>query len=125
MSGKKQLTQRQEALIEALIGQAKGDVRVAMDLAGYSKTTTIREAITPIRDEVIDAATLVIAMNAPKAASEMVGVLSAPQALGARNTIAAAKEVLDRAGVIKTEKVEITNPNGGMFILPPKKPAED
>jgi len=28
--------------------------------------------------------------------------------------------VLDRTGLIKKEKIEVTNNGGGMFILPPK-----
>lgn len=120
MTDKKKLTERQEALIEALMGKADGDVRQAMNMAGYSPSTTIREAIKPIKDEVIEAAAMMIAMNSPKAASKMVGVLNSPEAMGAKNTIAAAKEIMDRAGVVKTEKVEVSTSGGGMFILPPK-----
>ncbi len=116
----KPLNPRQEALLNALMGEAKGDIRKAMDIAGYSKNTGIREAISPIKEQVIEAATLLIAMNAPKAAGSLVGVLSSPSQLGAKNTIAAAKEVLDRAGVSKKEKLEVNSPQGGLFILPPK-----
>jgi hypothetical protein len=31
----------------------------------------------------------------------------------------AAKEILDRAGVVKTERMEV-QASGGLFILPPK-----
>ncbi len=43
-----------------------------------------------------------------------------PSAMGARNTVAAAREVLDRTGLIKKEQVEVKNTGGAMFILPPK-----
>jgi len=121
MPSKKELTPRQEALLEALIGPAKGDIREAMDLAGYSPTTSIREAVKPIREEITEAASMIVAMHSPQAAGAMVGILKDPAALGARNIIAAAKELLDRAGVVKTEKVEVASTGGGMFILPPKK----
>jgi len=67
---------------------------------------------------------MVISMNAPKAALGVVGVLDDPTALGAKNAVSAAKEVLDRAGVVKKEQVEVTAPKGAMFILPPKKDDE-
>jgi hypothetical protein len=67
---------------------------------------------------------MLLALNAPKAALGMIGVLDDPSALGARNTVAAAKELLDRAGVVKKEKMEVTGPEGAMFILPPKQSSE-
>ena len=36
------------------------------------------------------------------------------------NAISAAREVLDRSGLVKKEQIEVTNTGGGMFILPPK-----
>jgi spermidine/putrescine-binding protein len=121
---KKELTERQAALIDALMGPAKGDIRAAMKIAGYSPNTNTMEVIKPIRDEVKEAAEMVISMNAPKAALGVVGVLDDPTALGAKNAVSAAKEVLDRAGVVKKEQVEVTAPKGAMFILPPKKDDE-
>ena len=61
-----------------------------------------------------------LALNAPKAAFGIVDVLDDPSALGARNAIQAAREVLDRSGLVKKEQVEVTTNSGGMFILPPK-----
>jgi hypothetical protein len=124
MTDKKEITPRQTALIDALVAAGDGDIRSAMTAAGYSTSTSIREAVKPIQDEIISAATLMIAMNSPKAAGKMVGVLGDPAALGAKNTISAAKEILDRAGVVKTEKIEVAGSGGGMFILPPKKSEE-
>ena len=124
MTEKKPLTERQEALISALMGEANGDFREAMRTAGYSEHTTVKEAITPIRDHIVDAAQMMMAMNAPKAAASLAGVFVDPSALGARNIVAAAKEVLDRAGVVKREQLEVKGPEGGIFILPPKQDAE-
>lgn len=120
MAEKKQLTERQNALIDAMMGEAQGDIRTAMRMAGYSDHTTIQEAIRPIQAEVVEAASMMIAMNSPKAAGKMVGVLDDPDALGAKNILVAAKEVLDRAGIVKTEKHEVETTGASMFILPPK-----
>jgi hypothetical protein len=121
MTDRKSITERQERFIDALTGEAKGNIRAAMNIAGYSEHTTAREAVGPIQNEIIDAAKMMIAMNAPKAAAGMVGIIDDPSALGARNIIAAAKEVLDRAGVIKREQIEISGAENGIFILPPKQ----
>jgi uncharacterized membrane protein len=121
---KKELTERQQALLSALAGPAQGDVRKAMEMAGYSRHTSPSEAIRPIADEVADIANVILAMNAPKAALGMVGVVDDPSALGAKNKVAAAKEVLDRAGVVKKDS-EVKAPEGAaVFILPPKQPTE-
>lgn len=118
---KKKLNERQEALISALVGEANGDLRLAMNIAGYSKNTSIKEAITPIKEEVIEAAQLMVAMNAPRAAAGLTGVITDPSALGARNIVSAAREILDRSGVIKSEQIEVKGPENAVFILPPKQ----
>jgi hypothetical protein len=38
--------------------------------------------------------------------------------------MAAAGQILDRAGVVKTEKVNVES-SGGLFILPPKESSND
>lgn len=117
---KKQYTEKQEAFLEALMGEARGNIRKAMDIAGYSKGTKVVEVTRPLKEEIIEQASNMLAMNAPKAAHGLINVLDDPTALGARNAINAAREVLDRTGLVKKEKVEVTNNGGGMFILPPK-----
>ena len=46
--------------------------------------------------------------------------LNDPSSLGARNAISAAREVLDRSGLVKKEQIEVNNTGGGLFVLPPK-----
>lgn len=116
----KVLTEKQEAFLEALLGEARGDIRRAMDLAGYSEHTKVKEVVGPLKEEITERAAMMLAMNAPKAAFGMVNVLDDPTALGARNQINAAKEILDRTGLVKKEQVEVKATGGGMFILPPK-----
>ena len=117
---KKEYTEKQQAFLDALMGEARGNIRKAMDIAGYSKGTKASEVTGPLKEEIIEQASMMLAMNAPKAAHGLLGVLDDPTALGARNAINAAREVLDRTGLVKKEKVEVTNNGGGMFILPPK-----
>ncbi len=117
----KKLTDKQEAFLEALMGEAKGDLRQAMRIAGYSDKTKLHEVVGPLKHEVVERASMALALNTPKAAFSMLNVLDDPTALGARNQINAAKEILDRTGLIKKEQVEVKNTGGAMFILPPKQ----
>jgi hypothetical protein len=55
----------------------------------------------------------------------MVDVLNDPAAMGARNSIAAASQILDRTGLIKKEQIEVNNTGGAMFILPPKNDSDN
>ena len=89
-----------------------------MDIAGYSKMTKTSEVVSSLREEITERASLMLAMNAPKAAFGIMDVPDDPSAMGARNAISAAREVLDRTGLVKKEQVEVTGSNGGIFILP-------
>lgn len=121
----KKLTDLQEAFLEALTGPARGNIREAMNMAGYSPNTRINEVVGPLRDEIIERSSLMLAMNAPKAAFGVINVLDDPSAMGARNAVAAAREIMDRTGLVKKEQVEVKGPEGGIFIMPPKKVADD
>ena len=57
---------------------------------------------------------MMLLMNAPKAAFGIVDVLDDTSAMGASNAISAAREVLDRTGLVKKEQVEVTANTGGM-----------
>ena len=122
---KKSLTDKQSAFLEALLGEARGNIRAAMDIAGYSKTTATTEVVGPLREEITERAGMMLAINAPKAAFGIIDVLDDPSALGARNAISAAREVLDRTGLVKKEQVEVSGNTGGIFILPPKTAKDD
>ena len=116
----KTLTPKQEDFLEALFGEALGNIGATMDLARYSRTTKTAEVVRPLKEEITEWAGMMLAMNAPKAAFRIIDLLNEPSAMGARNAISAAREVLDRTGLVKKEQVEVTANTGGMLILPPK-----
>ena len=91
-----------------------------MDMAGYSKSTKVTEVVGPLKEEITERTGLMLAMNAPKAAFGMVDVLHDPAAMDAHNAISAAREILDRTGLVKKEQVEVSGNTGGIFILPSK-----
>ena len=120
----KELTEKQKKFLDALVGEAKGNHRKAMEIAGYSPNTTITDVVKNIKEEVIETASMVLALNAPAAAFGVVNVLNDPTTMGARNAISAAKEIMDRTGLIKKEQVEVKATDGGLFVLPPKGSTE-
>jgi hypothetical protein len=123
---KQPLTEMQEAFLQALVGEANGDIRTAMRAAGYSDNTRFHDVLVPLKEEIIERTMLVLAANAPKAALGLVGVLNDPSAMGARNSVAAASQVLDRVGIVKKEQIEVKGEGSTMFILPPKSaPIDD
>lgn len=113
------MTEQQEKFLNALFSDAQGNFRQAMDMAGYSKHEFPARLIRSLKDEIIDRAEHMLAANAPKAVLSMTGVLDDPSALGNRERLAAAKEILDRAGIVKTEKIEHKGTASAIVILPP------
>ena len=122
MDEAKVYTDKQLLFLDALMGEAKGNIRKAMDIAGYAKTTKISEVVRSLNKEIIKAAEEMLAMNAPKAAFGIVDVLDDPSAMGARNSIAAAVQILDRTGLVKKEQIEVTNKGAHRFLNIPAKP---
>jgi hypothetical protein len=119
---KKQLTERQKAFLDALFDTAKGDVKKAMNIAGYSPTTPVSTILESLREEIIELSRNMLAMNAPRAALALAGVLSEPEAIGNKEKMRAAEQILDRVGVVKTEKIDVsTSDTGVLFILPSKR----
>ena len=116
----KTLTPKPEDFLEALLGEARGHIRAALDLAGYSRTTKTAEVVGPLKEEITERAGMMLAMNAPKAAFGIVDVLDDPSAMGARKAISAAREDFDSTGLVKKEQLEVTADISGIFILPLK-----
>lgn len=116
----RQLTDKQQLFLNALAGEAKGDVRTAMKLAGYSDNTSPTEIYNSLTDEIIEIGKRLLAANSVKAAVKMIGVLDNPSDLGNDRLITAAKEILDRAGLIKREQQAEVIRADNVYILPPK-----
>ena len=113
------LTENQVKFLEVLFDEAGGDVVKAKKLAGYSDSTPTRTIVESLKDEIFDGTKSYMARIGPKAAVAFGNALVDPTELGVKEKMQAAKEVLDRAGVVKTERVEVQS-SGGLFILPPK-----
>ena len=55
-------TNKQEDFLEALLGEARGNIRAAMDIAGYSKMTKTTEVVGPLKYEIIERAGMMLAI---------------------------------------------------------------
>jgi hypothetical protein len=88
------LTEKQQKLLAALFDEAGGDINVAKRIAGYSDATSSTEIINSLKEEILDA------------------------------KMSAAKELLDRSGLVKTEKMQV-EAKGGVMLMPPKQMDDD
>jgi hypothetical protein len=117
----KVLTEKQQRFLEVLFDEAGGDVVAAKKLAGYSDNTPTTVIVEALKEEIADKTRTYFARTAPKAAMAMVGALFDPTELGIKEKMIAAKDLLDRAGLGKVDKVDVTSGGGGIFYLPPKE----
>jgi hypothetical protein len=114
------LTEKQQKFLEVLFDEAGGDVVAAKKLAGYAPESSTTAVVESLKDEIADKTRTYFARSAPKAAMAMVGAIYDPTELGIKEKMVAAKDLLDRAGLSKVDKVEMTA-SGGVFYLPPKE----
>tara|TARA_R100000426_G_scaffold27137_1_gene22764 strand:+ start:953 stop:1324 length:372 start_codon:yes stop_codon:yes gene_type:complete len=115
------LTEKQQKFLDVLFDEAGGDVVQAKKLAGYGEQSSTTAIVESLKDEIGDRTRSYFARTAPKAAMAMVGALYDPTELGIRDKMSAAKDLLDRAGLGKVDRVDLSSSSGGVFILPSKE----
>ena len=118
----KELSDKQKQFLKNLFGEAQGDPKAAAELAGYSPTS-YPKVVQGLKDEIIERAESVLAAHSPKAAISMAKAIDDDGSIpGANIRMEAAKQVLDRVGLVKKEKIDINAKVAhGIFILPPKE----
>jgi hypothetical protein len=116
---KRNLTEKQEAFLNHLVDTG-GDFKKSAELAGYSGNHY--QILKALKNEVVDLASDVLAREAPTAAFKLIEVMKSDKPVPqANNKLQAAQTILDRAGVVKTDKLDVNhNVSGGIFILPEK-----
>ena len=116
---KRNLTEKQEAFLNHLVDTG-GDFKKSAELAGYSGNHY--QILKTLKNEVVDLASDVLAREAPTAAFKLIEVMKSDKPVPqANNKLQAAQTILDRAGVVKTDKLDVNhNVSGGIFILPEK-----
>lgn len=114
------LTEKEEYFLDILFDKHRGNLRAAMDEAGYPKDTPTRQVTTKLKDFIAEASKAYLSANTAKAVISVVNVLDDPTAPGQNTVLKAAKEVLDRTGVVNVEdQTKVIEKN--IFILPAKE----
>jgi hypothetical protein len=117
----KELTEQQEQFLNALFGEANGNPKQAGEIAGYSPSS-YPKVIKALKNEILDRAEYSLAFNSAKAVKGLVTALDDDGTTpGANIRMEAAKQILDRVGLVKREKIDVNSKVAhGIFILPPK-----
>jgi hypothetical protein len=120
-SQKKELTEMQEKFLDALFGQAKGNPKIAGEIAGYSEHS-YPKVLQNLKSEITARAENYLAVHSAKAATKMVDMLDEDGTTPHANIrMEAAKQILDRIGIVKKDQLDINmKAMHGIFILPAK-----
>jgi len=118
----KELTKQQESFLSALFGKAEGNPKKAGELAGYAPSS-YPKVIKALKDEIIERAEYSLALHSAKAVKGLVDALDEDgKTPGVNIRMEAAKQILDRVGLVKKEKIDINAQVAhGIFILPAKE----
>ena len=117
----KELSTQQKTFIDFLFGEAEGNPKKAGELAGYAPTS-YPKVIKSLKDEILERAEYSLALNSAKAVKGLVDALDEDgKTPGVNIRMEAAKQILDRVGLVKKDKIDITGQVAhGIFILPAK-----
>ena len=118
---KKSLTNTQEKFLDVLFGEAKGDPKKAGELAGYSEHS-YPKVLRNLKSEIVSRAETYLATHSAKAATKMVDMMDEDGTTPHANIrLEATKQILDRIGIAKKEKLDVNlKAVQGLFILPAK-----
>jgi len=118
---KRSLTDTQEKFLDVLFGEAKGNLKKAGELAGYSEHS-YPKVVRNLKQEIISRAENYLATHSAKAATKLVGMLDEDGTTPHANIrLEAAKQILDRIGIAKKDQLDINmKALHGIFILPAK-----
>tara|TARA_R100000458_G_scaffold26150_1_gene23589 strand:- start:1010 stop:1438 length:429 start_codon:yes stop_codon:yes gene_type:complete len=117
----KTLTEKQQSFLQNLV-DTQGDAKKAAKLAGY--TGHYSQIVRALKTEILEITQEILANSAPKAAFKVVEIMEADRpVIQANNKLAAAQTLLDRVGVSKVDKLDVTHKaSGGIFLMPDKEP---
>jgi len=113
------LTPREEEFLDLLFDKCQGNVRAAMDDAGFPKSMPTSHITRLLGKHIKERTKEYLVAASSQAALSLVNVLTNPNVPGTNNIISASRDILDRGGVFKEEAVHVTEVRN-MFILPAK-----
>jgi hypothetical protein len=113
---KRELTVKQQSFLEHLI-DTQGDAKAAAELAGY--TSHYHHVVKTLKSEILELTQEILANAAPRAAFKLVEIMDSKKpVIQAGNKLTAAQTLLDRVGVSKVDKLDVTHSMnaGGIFL---------
>ena len=118
---KKELTVKQKTFLDSLI-ECGGNAKQAAAIAGYAEGS-YTSVVKSLKKEILDISEGILAQNAPKAALKLVNIMDSDQPKPqASIRLQAARTLLDRVGISKTDKLNLNvEGSNGIFILPAKQ----
>ena len=118
---RKELTDKQKSFLSSLF-ESGGNINVALDKAGYAKTSRSM-VLKTLSDEILEAAKTEMAAHSVTAIHRVVeGMNDVGEHPRAELRLKAAQTLLDRVGLGKQEKVEIEGKLlHGVVLMPSKK----
>lgn len=122
-SGKKELTDKEQAFIYNIVHVFPGNSLESARAAGYGTPETAHSAIARrLKDDIVAEVQLYLAKHSSSAALQLVSMINSDDAIPqAQTKLAAATAILDRAGVTKVDKSEVNHKvSGGIFFIPAK-----
>lgn len=111
------------AFLDVLFDVCGGNVRAAMDEVGYDKKLPTSVVTKKLGKYIQQRSKEYLISQTARASVSLVSVLSDPNAVGTKNLLAAAKDILDRGAIVKEETASTVQHNH-MFILPAKVESE-
>lgn len=117
------LTEKEQKFLDVLFEEAEGDYVKAKKLAGFSPNTATKQITDKLSDEIYELTKQYINKLGVKAVWSMKSVMDNPTQLGNRDLMVASKDILDRANLKSSDKVEI-KAESPLFILPEKSQSE-
>ncbi|HLZ65513.1 MAG TPA: hypothetical protein VKQ29_04745 [Aliidongia sp.] len=114
----------EDRFIHALIYTTNGDPIAAAVIAGYNDPQSGLKVAKKLKHQIAEASELALILKTPEAIAALAAVLVDPTIPGTKERISAAKEILDRAGLVGTQKVSVSAPSG-LFVLPAKDYGHD
>jgi len=117
----RKLTEKQTTFLVSLVKNGF-NIPVALKEAGYSPSMQVL-VVRKLSQEIVKLAESYLLSKAPEAITTLSTLMLSEKSIPQASVkLQAAKEILDRVGIIKKEEVNVNHSHsGGIFILPEKK----
>jgi len=117
-----ELTEKQCKFLDLYIyGEHRGNAQACAEQAGYQRSSA-PQTVRGLREEIIAEVEYALAGSTPLALFALLDGVMDGTIPGINGRIECAKQILDRAGLAKKEKMDLNVAVPGLFILPAKAP---